>query len=338
MLLDLYKKHQYESTLYKIQGVVMIMSAAGILFAAVLTAFLVLQPVSLYFFISVFACIAIAFLLQQFKVISRNTATIIYLSYICFVFTPANWIVTNGISGSTPFIAVIVMLALMMVLIGKTQKILNIAYLAGLIALVIFSIVSEPDPTRLSALIYKSSAFTVAIMLSVYYMIFMLKKYDQMHNQFLRGSIKDELTRVLSRGTLDVVVNHIESLYKSKQTDYIMIMIDVDNFKKLNDQYGHLVGDVVLRNTAKCIRDNTREEDFVIRYGGDEFLAVLMNASTEGAQMILNRIEEKQPCRKMLDFHITVSRGFAKRSECESPEDVIALADKRMYANKMKTK
>ncbi|MDD5018209.1 MAG: GGDEF domain-containing protein [Eubacteriales bacterium] len=334
MLLDMYKKHQYESTQDKIQGLVMIMSAAGILIAAILTAILVTELMSLYLFISVLICIAAAFLLQQFKVISRNSASLVYFVYICFFFIPINWYITGGISESTPYIAVIVMLAVMMVFSGKTQKIVHMAYLAVIIALTVYSIVTAPVVSDVPIMIYKSVAFIVAIILIAYFMIFMLKKYNQMHDKFLRGSIKDDLTRVLSRGVLDMVINYAESLYHTKKIDYIMIMIDVDKFKKLNDEYGHIVGDIVLRNTAACIKENMREDDFVIRYGGDEFLVVLTGATIESARAILDRIEQTQKCKRLLDFHISVSRGYAKRSECESPKDLIALADKRMYEDK----
>ena len=334
MLLNMYKKSQYESTKNNIQGLVMMTSAAGITVAAVLTAFLVSEPISLYLFISVLIFIAAAFLLQQFKVISRNTASLIYFIYICFLFIPANWYFTDGLSGSTPYISVIVMLAVMMAFSGKMQKRIQIIYLALILALTVYSIVTITVAAERAALIYKSTAFIISIILIAFYMRFMLKKYDLMHDKFLYGSIKDDLTRVFSRSVLDVIIDYAESQYHSKKTDYVMIMIDVDNFKKLNDEYGHIVGDIVLRNTAACIRDHMREEDFVVRFGGDEFLVVLIGASIESASKILDRINEEQQCERLLDFQITFSRGYAMRSECSSAEEVIKLADKRMFENK----
>ena len=186
----------------------------------------------------------------------------------------------------------------------------------------------------MSMVIYRSAAFSVAILFIVYYMTNMYKRYDQMHEKFLRGSIKDELTRVLSRHVLDFIIQHVEREYQTKGQDYIMVMIDIDKFKQLNDTYGHIVGDIVLRNTAQCIKQHTRDEDFVIRYGGDEFLVVLKGMTNESVLEILERIEHPESCRKMLDFDITISRGIAKRSEADSPEALIALADQRMYEEK----
>ena len=334
MLLGLYKKQQYDSTRNNIQKLVIYSSAGGMLIGAVLSAVLLSEPVSMYLFASVVVCIIVAYLLQFFKVVSLNTATLIYFTYLCFIFVPVNWYFTDGLVGATPYIAVIIMLAIMIVFTGKTLKIIHIIYLAMLFILLVYSAITTPVLADMLLIIYKSVAFFVAIVLIAFYMMFMLKKYDQMHNMFLNGSIRDELTRMLNRSVLDVVIEYVETFYQSKQMDYVMIMIDVDNFKKLNDEYGHVVGDIVLRNTAECIREHMREEDFVIRYGGDEFLVVLLGASTENAKRIFERVENEQKCRSLLDFNITVSRGYAERSECKTPKEVIELADKRMYENK----
>ena len=333
MLIDLYKRHQYELTRDKIQGLVMLMSAVGMALGAVLSLVLVAQPVSALLYAGALVLITAVYLLQKYKVISRNTASLIHFCYLCFIYTPVNWYVAGGVTETTPFVSAIVMLALIIAFSGKTQRRLHFAYLAVIFALTVYSnvVVSSAD---FSATLYKSVAFMAAILLTTYYMLFMLKKYDQMHNQFLRGSIKDELTRVLSRRVLDVVISHAESLYRSKGQDYIVIMMDIDKFKHLNDKYGHVVGDIVLRNTAVCIKKNMREEDFVIRYGGDEFLVVLLDGSIDNAQSIIERIDEAEKCKRLLDFHISVSRGLVKRSEGTTPEDVIALADKRMYEDK----
>ena len=333
MLLNMYKKHQYESTLTNIQGIVMAFSAAGILAAAVLTLFLISNMLLFYLFLSVLFVIGVAFALNKLKAVSLNIASLIYLIYICVLFIPASWVFADGIDGGAPFVMVIVTLAVVIVFSGRTRKVMQYCYLAVMLALCVYSIVMAPAKDMLYA-IYKSAAFLICSGLIVYYMNYMLRKYDQMHDKFLKGSIKDELTRVLSRSVLDVVMDYAEDGYKEQEKDYVMIMIDVDNFKRLNDEYGHVVGDIVLRNTAVCIRKHMREEDFVIRYGGDEFLVVLIGASLENAKYVFERVEEEQECQRLLDFKITVSRGYAARSECKSFEELVKLADTRMYANK----
>ncbi len=333
LLFTLYKKHQYEVTRYKIQGRVMLFSAFGMALGIILSIYLLYQLPSAYLYTGGLVSIIAAFVLQKTKVVTRNTASLIYFCYFCFVYTPVNWYYAGGTNGTTAFISIIIMLAAIIVFSRKMRSRMLIAYTVVLLAVTAYTNILTPAE-YLPEMVYKSTAFIVAILLISYYILYMFKKQEQMHDQFLRGSIKDELTRVISRSALDVVINYVESQYRSKKTDYVMIMIDVDNFKKLNDEYGHVVGDIVLRNTAACIKEHMREDDFVIRYGGDEFLVVLVGMTIESASAVLDRIEQERQCKQLLDFHITVSRGYAKRSECASPEEVIKLADKRMYENK----
>lgn len=333
MLLNMYKKHQYESTKYNIQGVIMLISALAISTGAVLTVFLVANMFSFYLFLGALFIIGVSFLLQKLKVVSRNTASLIYIIYICFIFIPTNWVIADGLRGATPFVMVIVMVAIMIVFSNTIRKVMQYCYLAVMFALAVYSVIVSTSQELLRT-IYIAAAFYIVVVMVTYYIQYLLRKHDQMHDKFLRGSIKDELTRVLSRSVLDVVMDYVEEGYKSKENDYVMIMIDVDNFKRLNDEYGHVVGDIVLRNTAVCIRRHMREEDFVIRYGGDEFLVVLIGASLENAKYVFERVEDEQKCQRLLDFKITVSRGYAARSECKSFEELIKLADTRMYENK----
>jgi diguanylate cyclase (GGDEF)-like protein len=333
MLLAMYKKSQYGVTRGKIQRLVMLMSAVGIAIGVTLTALLLDEPLSTLLYGGTLVVIFAAFLLQRFKVVSLNTATIIYFSFLCFIYTPINWFSTGGLLGVTPYLSVIVMLGMILSFSGQTQKVMKYAYLIVILACVIYMAFITPEAVR-PLEVYRSVAFAVAISLTVYYMSFMFRKYDQMHDQFLRSSIRDELTRVLSRRVLDVIIRYVEKEYQTKGRDYMMVMMDVDKFKQLNDEYGHVVGDIVLRNTAKCIKEDTRESDFVVRYGGDEFLIVLQDVTPAHVNGILKRIESTHSYKRLLDFDITVSRGLAKRSECESPEALIALADQRMYEDK----
>lgn len=117
-----------------------------------------------------------------------------------------------------------------------------------------------------------------------------------------------------------------------------MVMADVDRFKELNDTYGHVAGDIVLRNTAACIKANMRENDFVIRYGGDEFLIILMDSTVEQAAAVFGRVREAKDCQHLLDFKINISHGFAKRSECHTARDTMILADQRMYEQKSQSR
>jgi two-component system cell cycle response regulator len=121
-----------------------------------------------------------------------------------------------------------------------------------------------------------------------------------------------------------------------------LLMIDIDHFKRINDTYGHLVGDEVLREVAKTLQREARTVDIVARYGGEEFCVILPETTAEGALAFGERVRARiasQPAVSDKDFrglHISVSVGVATipNERVSSPEDLIALADEALYRAK----
>ena len=118
---------------------------------------------------------------------------------------------------------------------------------------------------------------------------------------------------------------------------FSLIIVDIDFFKKFNDTYGHQVGDAVLRQVAKILKDNSRATDYVCRYGGEEMTIILPNTSAEDALFNANRI-----CKAVADTpfyitpvektNITISLGVATFPDnAQSPQDLIEWADKGLY-------
>ena len=118
-----------------------------------------------------------------------------------------------------------------------------------------------------------------------------------------------------------------------------LIMLDIDNFKRFNDTYGHQLGDEVLRVVARTVKKNTREMDFVARYGGEEFVVVMPETDTTGAISVAEKIcaavaaiiiphgEEK--------LHVTISLGVASLPRHASDkESLIRAADEALYVSK----
>jgi len=117
-------------------------------------------------------------------------------------------------------------------------------------------------------------------------------------------------------------------------------MCDIDNFKKVNDRYGHLIGDRVLRSVGRILRENTRFSDVVGRYGGEEFSIIFPNTSLDRAVIALEKL------RKIVEEHdfdgvrITMSFGCSSFPEegIRTPEDLLARADEALYMAKMRGK
>jgi two-component system cell cycle response regulator len=124
-----------------------------------------------------------------------------------------------------------------------------------------------------------------------------------------------------------------------------LIMIDVDNFKAVNDAYGHPAGDVVLQELAKVVRKSVREVDLVARYGGDEFAIVLPYSDGHGALRVAKRIDEAikthgfSPKPSALKTRLTVSMGVAMYPEdAVHVDELIHSADQKLYMAKTKGK
>jgi diguanylate cyclase (GGDEF)-like protein len=112
-----------------------------------------------------------------------------------------------------------------------------------------------------------------------------------------------------------------------------LLLLDFDDFKKLNDAHGHLTGDAVLKHAARMLTARTRESDVVARYGGEEFAIVLPNTDLNGAMALAESIRVDIAKRAVVPF--TVSIGCACYAEgVKTPDRLIALADESLYQAK----
>lgn len=115
-----------------------------------------------------------------------------------------------------------------------------------------------------------------------------------------------------------------------------LLFIDIDDFKRLNDRYGHGVGDEVLQSVAKTIRSNVREMDNVIRFGGEEFVVIIPGADGHAALVVAERIktEIEQSTGLNPSNSVTVSIGVASLATASDKHDLLLLADRAMYQAK----
>jgi len=122
----------------------------------------------------------------------------------------------------------------------------------------------------------------------------------------------------------------------------VVIMIDVNNFKTINDNHGHVVGDQVLQDCAAILNKSVRLSDILFRFGGDEFLIVMSSAGEIESKILLGRIAENlnkwNSKKKEFDISISLSIGYALLTEKSDLTEVIDQADKMMYEEKFKYK
>jgi diguanylate cyclase (GGDEF)-like protein len=154
-------------------------------------------------------------------------------------------------------------------------------------------------------------------------------------------AITDALTKLYNRRYFNEISIEMFRLGKRTGKPLSMMMIDIDWFKRINDTYGHLVGDKVIATLSTLILQVRRESDIVCRYGGEEFIVLLPDTKKEGALELAERLRKtieafEIEIEKGVSVHFTVSIGISEAyyGQDKGVEDVIRRADDAMYIAK----
>lgn len=145
---------------------------------------------------------------------------------------------------------------------------------------------------------------------------------------------KDEVTGLFNRNFLKHIAE--DKIYYSKPACLSLILVDIDNLKEINDTYGHIAGDKVIRLVGQAFKKGIRQEDIGIRYGGDEFIISLPTKDKIVAEEVVTRI--RKMINKMAKKHkidIKVSVGIASSNNIFNIEEMIRMADKQLYKEKI---
>lgn len=149
---------------------------------------------------------------------------------------------------------------------------------------------------------------------------------------------QDSLTGLPNRGAYDERIIKAYNRYQKGYGDLCLAIADIDFFKKINDNYGHLAGDKVLAKVASIFKNAIRQADFISRYGGEEFVFIFERTSEDNAKKILESlrlaIERCQFSYRDNKVNITVSLGLATVNPDDTPESVFVRADAAMYRAK----
>ena len=166
-----------------------------------------------------------------------------------------------------------------------------------------------------------------------------IKKINFMYSHTRHLSLTDPLTGLYTRRHLDSNLEREFLRAKRYKNDLSIAVIDIDFFKKVNDTYGHLCGDYVLKEVAYMILDTLRKTDMVFRYGGEEFVAILTETPLDKAVIPLERLRntvEKYPFEyNGTRFQVTISIGASStQTETENASEFLDHADKALYSAK----
>lgn len=197
-------------------------------------------------------------------------------------------------------------------------------------------IVEETKQMQTSALNYRRDFLAARAEVS-----FAQNKIDQLETKLVELGEKvheDHLTGILNRRGLDTAFEREASRSIRHEHPLCYALLDIDNFKQLNDTHGHKVGDDALKYLVESVKDTTRPEDIVSRYGGEEFVILLPNTKLEEAVQIVSRIRRNLTKKFFLHENkrllITFSAGVARLRPEESQESVFKRADEALYRAK----
>ena len=159
-----------------------------------------------------------------------------------------------------------------------------------------------------------------------------------LYREATQSALRDPLTCTGNRIAMDQTLSReIEVAHRHKHP-LSLLMLDIDHFKRVNDDYGHSTGDEVLKAVANSIKAQLRNIDMVFRFGGEEFLIVLSNTGREAAAMVGERLRlaATHLTYPMLDhpIQLSVSLGCATLLPAESAESILRRADSALYAAK----
>lgn len=168
----------------------------------------------------------------------------------------------------------------------------------------------------------------------------MFTKIRELMREYEYSAMVDPLTNLYNRRWLDDMLPRIMQRCQSNQQSLGVAMLDIDYFKQFNDQHGHLAGDCALRTLSNTINQSVRPEDFVTRYGGEEFFVLLPNQDLNATQQIAERLRKSvsettisQQNGKKLPG-LTASIGICEMNSSDSANRLIETADKALYRAK----
>ena len=159
------------------------------------------------------------------------------------------------------------------------------------------------------------------------------------YEQIVQQSVKDRLTGLNNRAYFDQVFEQQLSLAQRYNTDLSLLFLDLDNFKDINDRFGHQTGDYVLQTVAALIEKEKRDSDIAIRYGGEEFILLMPHTGSINGLILAERIR-KLVSRTVINHNdhaisITISGGLASYpKDGDISSDILAVADQALYQSK----
>ncbi len=281
-------------------------------------------------------------------------ATIVTLLIVGLFYFPFLYFTNGGNEGAAPFYFIMLVCYYAFYLRGKQLIIITSAFLIIYPSIMVFGHLNPdlitPYTDSLTRLIdiliaVASISITLALIANTTFRGYQTEKERVLdlaknvikQNELLEElSIRDQLTEIYNRGYF---IDRLELELENINNHFYLMMIDLDDFKVVNDTYGHLYGDEVLRRVSKMISKTIRTHDIVARYGGEELVVIVTNSTYEDAVKVANRLLVNVAGIEYRNkVHVTISIGLTKSNNEDDSNSIIDRADDLMYQAKEKGK
>jgi diguanylate cyclase len=178
--------------------------------------------------------------------------------------------------------------------------------------------------------------YAMSALITVIFSYAFADRMREQQRQLFKLSTKDPLTGAGNRRAMEEkLLTTVELRQRNKDIPAALILIDLDEFKKINDQHGHAVGDEILIHFVEIISERIRHTDHVYRFGGEEFVVIVDNTDADSVSIFAEQLREGVDNSQFpAQLHVTISLGIAQYKEGETGFEWLGRADKAMYKAK----
>lgn len=279
--------------------------------------------------------LVLLYIIDDFKIYHH-----ISMIFYAVIVTPGMW---HGL-GSAAILHLMFSITLAQVMIltfkGKVRLIYLLSYVGLNVALITYDYLFRADNPDIQLFTEGRLSGTLILMSGFYFILIINRIFiEDLLRQLKNHSFYDMLTETKNSRAFYEEVKMYDSDYDRYSINYVIVYLDIDNYKEINDTYGHLIGDKTLSKFANIVKANIRPGDELYRIGGDEFILVLQNISIDYAIQKMESIHYKISSTEIMDQKIEFSYGIASKDEVDADvAELMHKADKLMYENKSKKK
>jgi len=219
---------------------------------------------------------------------------------------------------------------------GTNEYLLNTKYIEKLKLYLFVEINKKAYMDDLKKTFYTN--LLVSLLVTLLVTLIIIYTINLYQKQLVQMANEDSLTGLANRRQFNNSFDKLMKMYHKGVNHIVLILIDVDDFKEVNDAFGHLVGDQALVRIAEILKEQLRQTDLIARWGGEEFAVLLNDVSkekaTEIAQKLLCAVKDDASLQTLLQKPLTISLGLGELRSTDSQDGLVQKVDKALYAAK----